>query len=172
MNDIVAHIAENMTRRTDICEHLRTLYEHARLCTSVLELGVNRGESTIAILCGVRESGGHLTSIDIDTCFNARLRVFSIGLTDYWTMIRSNDMDIDWKEPVDMLFIDTSHAYDHTLAELRKFEPLARRFVIMHDTVSNPPVKQAINEYFQDRNDVKMVFKANCNGLAVINKNK
>ena len=35
-----------------------------------------------------------------------------------------------------MLFIDTSHAYEHTLAELRKFVPLVAPggTVLLHDT--------------------------------------
>lgn len=172
MKGIDAHIAENMLRQTDICEHLLTLYQYAHVCKSVLELGVRGGESTIALLYAMRENGGHLTSIDADNCFNARVRVDTAGLLPHWTMIQGDDMAVPWEKHVGMMFVDTSHTYAHTLAELKKFEPLVERYILMHDTVSHPPVRQAIGEYFTGRENVKIGFTDSCNGLAVISKNK
>jgi cephalosporin hydroxylase len=61
----------------------------------------------------------------------------------YWSLTVGDDMQV---VPVpearfDVLFIDTSHAYDHTLAELRKFVPLVAPggTVLLHDTRLQAP---------------------------------
>jgi len=45
-----------------------------------------------------------------------------------------------WSRSIDLLFIDTSHAYSHTLEELELFGQHVRErgFICLHDTVSHP----------------------------------
>ncbi len=80
---------------------------------------------------------------------------------------------------VDILFIDTSHAYAHTLAELQLYAPRVRKggLVFLHDTevrvpdslIGEPeyPVKKAITEYC-DANGYGWRNLTYCNGMAEI----
>ena len=77
-------------------------------------------------------------------------------------------MRVDWREPVDMLFIDTDHTFDHTLMELKKYEPLTVKLVIMHDSVHTHAVREAAAEYFDSRPGYRIYEYVNNNGLLVI----
>jgi len=44
-----------------------------------------------------------------------------------------SDLDIEI-EPVDIVFIDTLHVYGQLKRELKKFAPLAKKYIMMHDT--------------------------------------
>jgi predicted O-methyltransferase YrrM len=157
-----------------IHEHLATLHmltvEHALQRT--VELGCGNGDSTIALLQAAREVGGHVTSLDVDPCEQAGRLVAEAGLLDHWTFIQGDDCEWDADGPIDHLFIDTSHTFDHTLSELRKYEPLVRTggLITLHDTVSFPPVLKAIDSYVESRDDLHLYHYFNCNGLAVIFK--
>jgi predicted O-methyltransferase YrrM len=162
------------TRVSDIYAHLPTLYYLTvdKAFRDVLELGTRTGESTIVLLAAVRETSGHVTSIDMQTCPETRRRVQEEDLANYWTFIQSDDLSLDWKAPIDHLFIDTSHEYLHTKQELEKFEPLVRSggAITLHDTTSHLEVWRAISEYFEGRKDVRIRRFLHNNGLAVIEK--
>ena len=105
----------------------------------VLELGVRTGVSTSAFLAAAEQVGGHVWSVDIvPHPFPARWLD-----SGYWTFIQGDDMQVSPGPGMlfDVLFIDTSHAYEHTLAELRKFVPLvaAGGTVLLHDTRLEAP---------------------------------
>ncbi len=158
----------------DIYAHLATLYKLTvdGRRTRILELGTRSGNSTLALLWGAREVGGHVTSVDVEPSPEAQARVEAAGLASCWTFLRGDDMALSWNEPVDHLFIDTSHLYDHTRAELRKYEPLVvpGGVITMHDTTSNPDVWRAIEDHFRGRTDVRVFRYLHNNGLAVIEK--
>lgn len=165
--------------RTDIREHLVTLH----MLTvelglkRVLELGVGPGQSTVALLEAAKEIGGRVWSIDNGPCLRVRKMIEDYGLTPYWTFIMAEDLNVDWKEPVDHLFIDTCHLYPHVIAELRKFEPFVvdGGIITMHDTDGGdfwPGVPKAINEYMRGRKDLRFYNYRNCGGLGVIFKGR
>ena len=161
-------------RPGDIYAHLPTLYKLTvdGRRRRILELGTRSGDSTLALLLGAKETGGHVTSVDIEPCPEAQARVAASGLTPYWTFLLSDDLVLPWTEPVEHLFIDTSHAYDHTLAELRKYEPLVvpGGVITMHDATSNPDVWRAVEDHFRGRADVRVFRYLHNNGLALIEK--
>ncbi len=109
---------------------------------SILELGVRWGTSTAALLAAAEQAGGHLWSVDVvitPELEQVRERWLASG---HWTFVLGNDLDIDWAGPgFDVLFIDTSHAYDHTLLELRKYVPMVKPggVVFLHDTKLETP---------------------------------
>ena len=77
---------EHAKRGTDIHQHLVTLHD---LVTSiraqlVLELGVNTGESTIALLEAVHATGGTLISVDQQDLPQTRPMLERYGLTGKW----------------------------------------------------------------------------------------
>ena len=166
-----AVLYDRISAKTDISEHLTTLYmlavEHQ--CKKILELGTRTGESTLALCAAARVTGGRVHSIDIEPCYEAVNRIDSAELDSYWRFIQQDDMKADWTEQVDMLFIDTDHTYSHTLAELQKYEPLTAKLVVMHDVVHDPPVKFAAMEYFAGKN-CRIYEYLNNNGLLVVFK--
>jgi len=163
-----------MLKCTDINAHLMTLYmltQQLRLST-ILELGVRTGESTIAFLFAAKEIGGMVTSIDIADCPEAKDKISSFGLSKYWHFVKGDDLLIDWNIPIDHLFIDTSHTYDQTLKELQKFEPWVNvgGIITLHDIVTFPDVLRAINDYLREAKGLKMYKYFHNNGLAIIFK--
>ena len=161
---------------SDIWEHLPTfvaLVEELDAQT-VIELGTRTGVSTIAWLYAL-EARGHLWSVDID-------EQPQIGEHDHWTFLRGDDCtgDIYTQLPskADIVFIDTSHAYTHTMAELSLYQWLVRPGgkIVLHDTeVPHPdftsgrayPVKRAIED-FCVAEGLTWTNQPNCNGLGII----
>lgn len=140
----------------------------------VIELGTRTGVSTIAWLYAL-QGRGRLTSVDID-------EKPPIGDHDHWTFIQGDDLDPDViarLDPAEIVFIDTSHLYDHTVAELDTYLPLVKPGgrIVCHDTQlrrpegspSRPlfPVKTAIRE-FTDKHGLEWSEYLDSWGLGVI----
>lgn len=161
-------------RVSDIYAHLPTLYRTTveRGLQDVLELGTRTGESTVVFLAATRETSGHVTSVDIAPCPEAKRKVEEAGLAGHWTFILSDDLALDWTRSIDHLFIDTSHEYTHTKQELEKFEPFVRKggVISLHDTTSHIDVWRSVTEYFEGRKDVRIFRFLHNNGLAMIEK--
>ena len=162
---------------SDIYEHLPVFVElvHDVNAKKVIELGTRTGVSTIAWLYALEETGGHLWSVDIDAAP-------PIGTYPHWTFVQGDDMDSDvygqLPYDVDVLFIDTSHDYTHTLRELNLYRWLVRPggVILLHDTelphpegVIGPPypVKKAVNE-FCAAEGLTWENRPNCWGLGII----
>ena len=167
-------LEHQMVQPTDIHEHLQTLY----LLTielnlkNILELGTRTGESTIPLLLATKELGGTMTSVDIDSCFEAKAKIKQMNLEKYWNFIQNDDLSLTWDKEIDHLFIDTSHTYDQTLAELQKFEPFVRKggLITLHDIMSCPPVLDAVNDFLTEKNNFRFYKFFHNNGLAILRK--
>ena len=163
-----------IVKPTDIHEHLATLY----MLTSelnlgiIVELGTRGGESTIALLEAAKQIGGRVYSIDMDPCLEAKVRIQTCGLQEYWTFIQGDDLKIEWNKPIDHLFIDTLHTFNQTIRKLKKYEPYVIRggIITLHDIVSFPETLQAINSYIEGKTDLRLYKYFNCSGLAIIFK--
>lgn len=166
---------------SDIYRHLPTF---VRVVTEldaqkVIELGTRSGVSTIAWLHGLAKTGGHLWSVDIDPAPAIERR--GMGLAG-WTFVRGDDCSETvfraLPDAADVVFIDTSHDYSHTMAELSLYQWKVRPggLLMLHDTeLAHPegttglpyPVKRAVLEFcgqqhYEWRND------PHCFGLATI----
>lgn len=138
----IQRIREKARTRTDISDHLETLYRLViqHHCQLVMELGVRTGDSSTAFERAVRKTGGWLISVDIDdTTFHSDY--------DRWRFVRSDDIDFarDFSafagregcpQQVDLLFVDTTHEYEQTVAELDAWMPLLSPsgLLVLHDT--------------------------------------
>jgi len=160
MTPLAQEYASRLGQWSDIQDHMPVLFDTAKSYPEaiVLELGTRSGNSTAAFLAAVEMVDGHLWSVDI-----AYPNVPDWWAVDApWTYFVEDDMAIDLAllpGKVDVLFIDTSHDYDHTLAELGRFVPLVKAggVVLMHDTdletmpelaPQDPyPVRRAIETY-------------------------
>ncbi len=138
----VRSILDHCRVRTDISDHLLTLFGAALSVSPqlIVELGVRTGESTrvlakVASLCASR-----LVSVDVDECS---------GVCDLpgWLFAQGDDIEFAKSFPawtrerglpdkIDFLFIDTSHLYEHTVAEIQHWFPYLspRAKVAFHDT--------------------------------------
>jgi len=158
----------------DIYAHLPTLYRLTRdgPRPRVLELGTRSGDSTLALLLAAKAIGGRVTSVDTEPCPEATARVKAAGLAPHWTFLLSDDLGLPWRDPIDHLFIDTSHRYEHTLEELRKFEPFVvpGGVITLHDTTSHPEVWRAVESYFRGRSDIEVYRYFHNNGFTVAEK--
>ena len=113
------------TKQTDISDHLETLFVESLDIKSrlIVELGVGDGESTYVLERIANLWGANLVSVDIADCqkvssFKDRVFIqkddiaFATEFTN-WCKQRNIEPSIDF------LFIDTSHLYDHTVAEIK-----------------------------------------------------
>lgn len=135
-------VQERAREPTDLSDHLERLFVEALGGSpdTIVELGVRGGESTFVFERVARLAGAELVSVDVDE---------TSYTTDYdgWHFVQSDDIEFaegfgDWCDTagvdstVDVLFIDTSHLYDHTVAEIDAWFPhLADDAVVFfHDT--------------------------------------
>ena len=124
-------------RPSDIQLQMPLLYEAARSRErpAIAELGTRAGRSGIALLAGAAETGGHVWSVDSGPV-TAPSWWAATGL---WSFLVADDMSGEaaaWiPAELDVLFIDTSHLFEHTLAELRRYAPRVRSggAVLCHD---------------------------------------
>jgi hypothetical protein len=127
---------------TDISDHLDRLFVESLPVDpdTVVELGVRGGESTFVFERIARLTDSDLVSVDVEDCS---------GATDYdrWHFVQSDDVefatrfdgwcaDHDVDPAIDVLFVDTSHLYDHTVGEIDEWFPHLsdRAVVFFHDT--------------------------------------
>jgi cephalosporin hydroxylase len=135
-------IKQRATNPSDISDHLLTIYFEALSLKPqlIVELGVRFGESTFVLERVARTVGSKLISVDLDDCS---------GVSQYpgWFFIQKDDLQFAAEFPgwcgerginpqIDLLFIDTSHYFENTVAEIAAWFPqLAEHSkVILHDT--------------------------------------
>lgn len=132
------NFAREKTRDNFINEHLDTLYELAKECTSIIETGVESVISSWAFARGLRDNGKdthYLTSIDVNyhpNIYNLRQACKAEGVT--FTFRRGSDLDVVLPVSADMVFIDTFHVYEQLRRELERFCSVANKYIAMHDT--------------------------------------
>ena len=138
----LAEIQKKAALRTDICDHLQNLFtitlsERPQL---VVELGVRGGESTFVFERAAKLTGAKLLSVDFNDCKD-------VTKWPEWNFVQSDDIVFakqfvdfcslkGWCPEIDILFIDTSHEYDHTVEEIKYWFPFITQggLAIFHDT--------------------------------------
>lgn len=175
---------------SDMHEHMPNLKMYADECESVTEMGVRGIVSTYAFLMSNCKK---LTSIDI-----VHPSIHGGNIQEVYTM--ASDAGIEFKfiqadtlkieiEPTDLLFIDTLHAYDQLKQELALHANRAKKYIIMHDTVTfgefghtvEDPANRyanvrglnfAIQEFLESHRNEWAYDRIyyNCNGLTVLKR--
>ena len=132
-----ADYARRLIPWSDIQAQMPLLHDAASTRTrpAIAELGTRTGQSTSALLAGASETGGHVWSVD-----PGEVTVPSWWAeTGLWSFLPADDMSADatrWvPRRLDVLFIDTSHLYGHTMDELHEYVPRVRPggIVLCHD---------------------------------------
>lgn len=116
---------------TDMGEYGELMFDECvkRNAKNILEIGVANGVSTRILLEACKQTGGRLTSVDV----NAKCK---LAVKDpNWTFIHENSAFVLYDEAVDVLVIDSSHYYTETLVELTRFMMLVNPggIVFLHD---------------------------------------
>jgi predicted O-methyltransferase YrrM len=145
LNEIRIKALEN----TDISDHLETLFTESLMVKPklIVELGVRTGQSTFVFERVAKLCDSHLVSVDIE-------KQLTTSAWNKWNFIQENDIILadrfkNWclekgvDSKIDVLFIDTSHEYNHTKQEIAKWFPL---------------LSQNAKVFFHDAN-VKMLYK-------------
>jgi cephalosporin hydroxylase len=135
---------------------------------AIIELGVRTGQSTAAWLTSVA-GRGHVWSVDIETP--------QLPPRRGWTLIVGDDCDpaVARQLPklVDLLFIDTDHAYAHTLAELDVYGPRVRPggVIVLHDTENENPAEHGVEISLQPPFPVRLAMEqwADAHGYVTTN---
>lgn len=129
--------------RTEINDHLLTLFIEALSIQPklIVELGVGpRGSSTFVLERVARLCGSKLISVDTADCSHA-------SSWKDWLFVQAHDVEFvknfknwckghDIQASIDVLFIDTTHLFEHTLQEINSWVPFLsdKSKVFFHDT--------------------------------------
>jgi len=128
--------------RTDFNDHMETIFLEGlfQKPKMIMELGTRGGESTFVFSRIAKLTRSHFVSVDLEDCSDS---------SDYpdWIFVKNDDVDFASKfstwcaakninPEIDLLFIDTSHLYEHTKEEIKHWFPhLAKECtVIFHDS--------------------------------------
>ncbi|MFO7962493.1 MAG: class I SAM-dependent methyltransferase [Desulfobacterales bacterium] len=159
-------------KTSDITDHLAVLFcEVLKSDPSlVVELGTRKGDSTRALLQAASIAGAKMISVDMMDCSQF---VDDDSMKNTWRFVQADDVAfagefVVWcrsngfPETVDVLFVDTSHEYEHTLAEIRAWFPLLseRGKVIFHDTHMKRYVKRKNGSIVKGWNNERGVIRA------------
>lgn len=141
---LLAALAEQ-NQQSDISDHLSTIFYTSLNVDPklIVELGTRGGESTRALLAAANITNSLLLSVDFVDCGQINL-----PFKENWNFVHADDIDfgnsgfVKWcikssiKPEIDLLFIDTSHQYDHTKQEINVWSKfLAEKgTMIFHDT--------------------------------------
>ena len=133
---------DRLSKPSDIREYLPFLHEQVRSRPGcrVLELGTRKGNSTLAFLAAAEECGGHVWSCDVTNVVLDPEGMAPWRRVPRWTFVHGGDLHPSVKAALppeaDVLFLDTSHEYEHTLAELRAYVPRVAPggVALFHDT--------------------------------------
>ena len=148
-------------------------------CKRMLELGTRSGVSTRIFAYACKVTGGHLFSMDIGKYEVENIhRGENWGLNKYITFIIDDDLEVMWNLPIDLLFIDTTHFYEQTLAELQKYSRYVRYggVILLHDSLfdGRPEgwgVTRAIKTFIKLNPNYIFYETGVLGGLAVLTKN-
>lgn len=135
-------IKEHAFIRTDVSDHLETLFIESLSIKPklIVEIGVRGGESTFVLERVAKLCGSKLVSVDIEDCSD-------VSSYEDWIFVQKDDIEFakefeSWckkhkiEPKIDILFIDTSHLFEHTFQEIKSWFPFlsSKSKVFFHDT--------------------------------------
>jgi len=154
----------------------------------ILELGVQKGRSTLKFLDICKKNNGKLFSVDVEDCS-------SVSKDTNWTFIKSRDDNFLYiknivKEKIDILFIDTTHEALHVRKIIEGYYDIVKKDgYIFIDDISHLPYlsnsernnfyceinnKETFNKileiYINNINNFDLNFSFISSGLAILKK--
>ena len=157
---------------------------------SILEFGVQNGESTIRFLDLCNKNNGHLYSVDIDDCSN-------VSNDKRWKFIKTRDDNFDFvksqiPKELDVIFIDSVHEANHVKKIFYNYYDQLKigGYLFIDDISHLPYVKNGVRNnfyceinnrqtfdrileiYFSNYNKFDLNFSFQSSGLTIIKKKK
>lgn len=142
LHDYKALLMYSNRLNSDISSHLPVIFAHTVLQNpdGIIEAGVRGGESTLAFSKAMRFCSSFLIGIDIDQYPNKLYSTLSnakfLWMDDTkFPHTYAHDAELN-KHALDIIFIDTSHLYQHTLQEIQGFTSTLspRGYLSFHDS--------------------------------------
>ena len=173
---------DNHLNKTDesrfVAQQLLRLHKEAELkkCPLIVELGVDRGQSTKIFLNAIDDKdGAKLISLDIKDCSKA-------AESSKWEFVKQDSADIeklllthpDIKKGIDILYVDSLHTASHVKKEIYNFfEYLNKDAFIFFDDIDSSPYmvgqrKDSASTEIANRKIYKLlesIFRANMNQI-------
>ena len=127
-----------------VAQQLLKLHKEAKLkdCPLIVELGVDRGQSTKIFLNAIEDKvGSKLISLDIRDCSN-------VSISSKWEFVQQDSADInklldnkpEIKKGIDILYVDSLHTASHVQKEIFNFfEYLNENALIFFDDIDSNP---------------------------------
>jgi len=140
-------------------------------CDSYTEFGINQGatlaaamlENPLTVRAYDIKFGWYTQAADLFERYAAEYEIH-YGATEISTL----DCVID---PVDVLYIDTLHEYEHLTKELARHGDKANRFIIFHDTFAQSGLKRAVHQYVKTHKEWSIVTECDVSvGFMTIEK--
>ena len=166
-------------RDTDISQHLLYLYLLAVFINAKTVVEIGAGQSTYALTAAVNTTKGEFYSHDLS--LQARLRLFPEGegvldVEPRYHFVGGDNLitGINWKKPIDFLFIDSSHTYEGTRAELDLWVKWVRKggIICLHDTSTSwVDCRRALEDFLADKEGqfIRVQYE-NQNGFTILKK--
>jgi len=154
---------------------------------NILELGVQKGRSTLKFIEICKKQEGKLFSVDIDDCSN-------VSNDPVWKFIKSRDDNFDYIKSIiptklDVIYIDTLHEAKHVKKIIYNYYDLLKKggFIFVDDISHLPYIdnkksnfyceinnKETFNEllniYYYNKNCFDLNFSFKSSGIATIKK--
>lgn len=168
LNKVYEHFCNNPS---DINALLPILQKYSKECSSILEIGVRRMISTWAFLHGLANNNKSepkiYTGLDLGSPSDEQMTLAK-KLCDsnniQFNFCVKNDIYVSIKSPVDMIFIDSLHTYNHLTFELEKFSPYASKYICFHDMdypwgfINEPSSERTRGSYSENSSDYPRPF--------------
>lgn len=140
-------------------------------CQSYTELGIMQGATlAIALLHNIKSVSAYDISLKL---YNKAKHLFETYAFENEIDLKIYEMDSTLQsiDPVDLLYIDSKHEYEHLVKELILHGTHVNKYIIFHDTTSKTKLKKAIHEYIKENNDWKIITECDINvGFITIGK--
>jgi hypothetical protein len=102
----------------------------AKTCDTVVEFGVKKGVSSVALILGARRQ---VISYDIAT--NSSIEFLQEFAGPRWKFIQADTRKVDIPK-CDMIFFDSLHTYEQLSCEIRRHARMAKKLLVFHDTIT------------------------------------
>lgn len=164
-----------------VAHYMEPIYEYAKECDSIVEMGINQCNTTWAFLKAKPKDG--LISIDINIKgLGGTPQYKDENIWLYWakqlaeeekvpfSVVEASTLEVSIPE-VDLLFIDTEHTYDQLSGELSLHGNKSKKYIILHDTTLFPMLNHAVNEFLNGNPHWKVKEKLSDKpGLTVLSR--
>ena len=167
MSDLATRFEDICSTPSDNNEHCLKLYELAKECKHVTELGVMFGRSTLSFLAAHPDT---LVSYDIKRQKIVD-QIEKLASEEHLCFVfKLDDSRLVTIDETDLLYIDTEHTYEQLKIELFRHGNVVQKYIVLHDTAAFPEMWKAIEEFLeQGFFQVKEVFTNN-NGLVILER--